>query len=293
VAVEDMRARFTEWGIRVASSSPLIRAGARLREVADRCSYGQYEQELKSTGAAIRLVNDFMFIVSILGADRQDQMAHELRHALGGVLGRSDLSAKAQDVQAQYWFGAWLSHSALHPKVPARGRRPTPDYLIAVDTLEIAVEVKRIKSLGALARHVREAGSQLRRPRWPGLIAFDVTSCLDGLENPYPIDSDGVIRERLSESFSAVAADIEGHVSSLTGKEPFAGVVMLVSYARFMVWDPNPVLSPQLGFKFSSQRYPEACSSLVKDQTMKLERQLVSGVERMGGENITLRRVRP
>jgi hypothetical protein len=226
-----------------------------------------------------------LYIVSLLGADRQDQMANELRLAVGGVLGDIVLSGKALDVQSQYWFGAWLAHAGLRPNIPETKDRIMPDYLLSVDTLDVAVEVKRLRNLRRLKRRISEAGTQLRRPRWPGIIALDVSACLNGIDRDGSVDADGSLRAQLWESFSATSERVSRYVASLTSAEPFAGVIMTTCFARFVVWDSTEVgLRPHLGFYFGHRTFPRACAGLVARQVERVEQMLLRGLPKMGVE---------
>jgi hypothetical protein len=289
--IQDALIRFEQWGIITSPHSRIVRAADHLRRVAELGTYGESDEELRKTAAAIQLAHDCLHMTSMLGADPQEQMARELQCATGGALDDRALSSAALDVQTQFWFGSWLAQSGLHPNVPRTGSRPTPDYVITVDTFDFAVEVKRLQRLEALRTRLRQAARQLSSPRCPpGIVAIDITSCLDGIDLVGTIDDESTVRQQLAGSFDAAAAHITRYVTAQKARGRFSRWVLLVLYARFLVWVHDPILKPNLGLHFNSPTYPESCSGLVTDQIAKIQYLLVSGLPWMGVERSIVRR---
>ncbi len=150
----------------------------RLNEIADRGAYGPSPAELQLDVQAIVIATDFFQIATVLPTQLAEHIAVELARALEGKLEATPKSRVAETFLSQFWFALVLARGGISPRIPKPQVSSTPDYVVSVDTLDYAIEVKRPESLHSAPDAMDLGASQIRDFDKPSLIAMDLTDAL-------------------------------------------------------------------------------------------------------------------
>lgn len=288
-AIDDALEVFSNWQLPTGMSTRLLRARSRLLEVATHGSYGETPAELYKTGKAILLANDFYLISRTLTDDRAGPIAEELEAALGGTLTEVETKKKTPfDLQSQFWFGMVLAHSRLHPSVPD-SRKRRPDYLINVDTLLCGVEIKRPESEPSAKRALSTAASQLNEYGLPGVIVLDLSRCV-GADDLILHSGEVSARQIVNDRFYPLANQLISIVGNYSRSNKFDRILVLQMYARFFNWTVGSINYADMGFFFKSTVFPDACSGLVIKQSERIRDLIASGLERISGNPLEMKR---
>lgn len=255
----------------------------RLNQIAARGSYSEHPTELQLDVRAIVLATDFFQIASILPSEIPDTIAADLAKALEGRL-ESSGSKVAEQFLSQYWFGLVVARGGLSPGVPKVLTTRTPDYVVSVDTLDVAIEVKRPESLHSAPDAMDRAASQIRDFGKPGYIALDITDVL--FRPDYSVaymDSPGKLLEVIKPQFTYVTLSLGGRASRYTRSDKYARVIGLGVFARLQFWEKPDLSQPKGTYLFSVTTFGHACSGLVVAQAEKLKRVVLSGASDVAG----------
>lgn len=230
-------AAFRRWGIEPPPGSWIQEAAAWLDTVVARSSLGRNDDEIRRTSAAIALAVDLYHIGMCLGTEANRQIAAELAEVARGRLLGTGGSAAGKDFLSQFWVGALLAQSRLHPHVIAYDRKghAKPDFVLEKGKVQFAAEVKHPRSPASAERLVLKAASQLRGFEGPGIIIVDATECMS--VDPWAITaSTANAREQMRAELRALHDTLRGKVSPYTRSGRFSHVSMLITFARYWNW---------------------------------------------------------
>ncbi len=213
----------------------------RLKAITACGRWGASPYELQLDAQAVATATDFFQIADVLPVKMSDRIGRELAQALEGKLGRNQTSRAAQEFLTQFWVALILARGGVSPGVPPLQNTPTPDYLVEVDTLRCAVEVKRPQSAHSASDAMDRAASQLRDYRMPGcpdnhlpgFIAMDLTDALftPDMAVKY-MEHPGLLHALLKPEFSALCAHLERRVETYNRSDKYAGIIGLALFAR-------------------------------------------------------------
>ena len=267
----------------------------RLKGIAARGRYGASPDELQLDAQAVATATDFFQIADVMPLKISDRIGRELAQALEGKLGRNQTSRAAQEFLSKFWVALVLARGGVSPGVPPLQDRSTPDYVVEVDTLRCAVEVKRPQSLHSAPDAMDRAASQLRNYRWPGVpnyrmpgfIALDVTDALftPDMAVRY-IEHPGLLHAVLRPRFNAFATQLEHRVETYNRSDKYDKIIGLAVFARLHFWEVDDPNQPKGSYLFSVTKFDKACNGLVVDQATKLRRIVMSGASEVAGGEV-------
>ncbi len=281
VAIDDAIKLFDRWGIPILGASRLPLAARHLRQVAESGTYGATPPELEITAKAIMLAIDFYCIASSLEQDREDVIANELAVALKGDLERRSRDRSAYEMQSQFWVGALLAQSGLHPAMPVILNRRRPDFVIRVDTLDCGVEVKRPQTENSSERALHDAAAQLREYGKPGIVVIDLSECL-GTDSMIINEREPTTREVINQQTSLLADRLTNIAHTYERSNKFDRIIALFIYTRFIASRSDKDAELDIGISFRVTLFPRACGGLVIPQQRQIEQRLIRGLERLG-----------
>jgi hypothetical protein len=242
---------------------------------------------LHRTARAIFVANDFYAITRSLSSERQDPIARELTPIFEGLLEESPTSRRGYEIQTQFWLGALLAHSRLHPAVPT-GTGRLPDFLVTVRGVRLAVEVKCPQSASGVRRALDEAERQIRASGIPGFIAMDLSDALRTFDLSTTARGP---RETVRARFDAEARRLINYIrlrqrpsaSPADSRSSFNRVAGLLVYARFCGWTDPAGTSLDFGFFLKGQTFPKAAAGFYEPFAEQLLDQIPAGIRQMTG----------
>jgi len=249
------------WRLTVVVDSQLPTAVAQLRRIAQRATFGETDVELLQSAESIDVASDWIAICNFLTDEPVAQIAEELSQATR--VGAN--SRKSNDIRTQFWFGTILARAGLRPTVPKVQTR-RPDFVVHIDGLELAMEVKRPESLHSVMPNVKKAASQIRDFGLPGFVVLDLSQAFDTRlfstrtfeAGPTPTE---IFRPHFRQETDAIAARIDGYGAN----DKFARIVGSLSLAKLPSWQTRPVLAPKRQLFADATVYDRACSGLIID----------------------------
>jgi len=267
----------------------------RLNGIAARGRYGASPDELQLDAQAVATATDFFQIADVMPLKISDRIGRELVQALGGKLERNRSSRAADEFLSQFWVALILARGGVSPGVPPLQDKPTPDYVVEVDTMRCAIEVKRPESLHSAPDAMDRAAAQLRDYRTPGspdnrvpgFIAMDLTDALftPDMAVRY-MEHPGVLHTVMRPKFSAFSTQLERRVETYTRSDKYAGIIGLALFARLHFWEVDAPNQPKGSYLFSVTRFEKACNGLVVPQATKLRRIVLSGASEVAGGEV-------
>ena len=273
-------AALEHWKLNLRRSVSLRASICHLEFASAANSYGSTPAELARFGKALRCVMDWLQVLNCLTDERAAHVAEELSEAIGS----GENNRRADDILAQFWFGALLAHSGLRPAVPPASAGRRPDFVIHVDSYELCIEVKRPESLHSAVRAIREAAGQIRDYGKPGFVALDLSKSLDtdrfltgGYWEPEsPLEE---FRSEFLKATDTIADRVRGHRSN--GRyRPLMGLFM---FARADAWHHKRLTSPYSSVFINAPTFERACGGLVVDASVRVGQLIRSGVEHFSG----------
>jgi hypothetical protein len=284
VALDEARETLRSWNIRLPETGRLEMAARQLRRIADQNHYGASIEELHLSAQAIFLANDFYTITRTLRADRLEPIARELIRALAGTLQQDSLDRRAYEMQSQFWFGTLLAYSELHPMVPdTSGKRP--DFVITIEEVRLAVEVKRPSTFATAHVLVDSADEQIRGYGRPGIVVVDLSEAI-GTELLLDRESSSQGRTRVSDAvrpvFTKYADELKTYIRRRQPTD-YSSIVGLIVYTRFCVWEDPTANRLDFGFLLNGQVLPLACGGLMEHFAERTMDRLAPGVKRLTG----------
>ena len=295
VAIEDSIGRVEAWGLNVRSQVRLRRAIAQLKRAAARDSYGATPDERRRTAQAIYLANDIYVITRALPRERDPSLIEEFRRILAGTLETDTGDRRAYQTQSQFWFGALLAHSNLHPALLTyEGTRP--DYLVTVlDQVRMTVEVKRPGSIGAAENLIEEGAHQIDAARLPGFLVLDASDLVAAeLAAPGGANNDGdlalndgttyfsTVRPVLYTLADQLFEYVERYVAVRPG-DATCRVIGLIMYSRHSVLSDTDPATHDFGFLIRGQQLSTTTARLYRDAADRMFQLLEHGIEKITG----------
>ena len=208
----------------------------------------------------------------------------DLRRAVKGTL--ADYRAtSALRAQSQVNFGAQLVAAGLFPAAPPTTGGPSPDYVVTLDTLPIASEVKRPETMDTIAATVSDAIGQME----------DFGSQYQALH----LDMTDVVGDTLSQTgiprgeadlVAAFRTACEATSLLLHGQVEQRVITSYCS-VHYCFWSRIDGLRVYHASQVQLEAFPQACSGLVIDQGRKLRRAILAGASAFGIETVGLRAV--
>ena len=280
VAIEDVITVLENWNIRVNADSRLRVAQRHLAKVADAGSYGKTEKELIQIAKAASLAKDFYEISNALRKDRDDPIAEELKLAIRGTLDGKSQNKSPYAFLSQYWVGMLFAHGGLKPAVLAQSAGAKPDFVVAVGTLDLVVEVKRPHSVKSALRCLEAAADQLRDSIMPGVICLDLSECI--VTDDLIIPRDGMwARKAIDEKMSSAQEELIHHINSYNRSDKFSRVIDLVLFAKYWVWKSLDPPENDVGFTFRITPFPDACQGLLWDEIKIFQEKVSNGMNKL------------
>lgn len=264
--------------------SRFMRANARLRKIAERGSYGTTREDLQADLQAIATSSDFYQIAGVLPREMPPHIVRDLAKALEG-----DVGTRVPDkFLSQYWVGVLLARGGVSPGVMREKKgRPNPDFQVAVDTLECAIEVKRPESEHSAQGAMDKAAGQLRDFGKPGLIAMDLT---DALFTPSMavdfMDDPGLLNAVVNPRFARLTTRLENRPPKYKLSDKYARIIGTAFFARFHFWEKPDLTQPKGRYLLSLTTYSHACNGLVVNQAEKLKRIIFAGAGEVAGGGV-------
>jgi len=257
----------------------------RLNQIADRGSYGQTPADLQVDVHAVALATDFFQIAGILPTEIPKQIGLDLTKALEGKLELTGRPRVAEEFFSQFWFGLVLARGGVAPNVPKAQRdRATPDYLVSVDTMECAFEVKRPESVHSATGAMDRAASQIRDYGKPGFIVLDLTDALFSPDMSVAfMDEPGRLLDVVKPRLDDCATRLEGRVRNYTLSNKYSRVLGLVVLVRLHFWEKPDLSQPKGQYLLYMITFREAWTGLVVDQSEKLKRIIFAGAAEVAG----------
>jgi hypothetical protein len=235
---------------------------------------------------AVVLATDFFQIADILPSEVPAHIARDLAVALQGRLERGS-SRDAEQFLSQLWFGLVLARGGIPPGVPKAQAGRTPDYVVIIDTLHCAVEVKRPESVHSAPDAMDRAAAQIRGYGLPGLIALDLTDALFPPEMSVAfMDSPGHLLNVLRPQFEQCTTNLEGRPGRYVRSNKYSRVFGLALFARIHYWEKPDLSQPKGTCLLSLTTFGGACSGLVVAQAEKLKRVIFSGAQEVEGGKV-------
>lgn len=277
------------WSIPVRLEGRLRRAVRHLRGVAKSGVLPTAATELRRYASASDLAVRFFHIVQALGPTRADELVPELMQALGGTLDGDTHDRTAYEYAAQYSAGVLLAQSLLRPGIPVR-TSTSPDFIIDLDGLPIAVEVKHPSNPKAAKGLLSDAATQLRTQREPGVILMDLSAAV-GVSSLVLPRLRIKTREEIGRRHAELTDELSGIVRHYTRSDKYARVLSLLTSTHFWVWDSVTPPKSDIGLFFSAVPFEGACGGLLSQQTERLGRRIVRGVHRISDGPVQARYV--
>lgn len=253
------------------SNGVLRRLGAarhRLEQVAQDGSYGRSVSDLRKTAEALALATDFFQLAGVLPDVPGPVITQELGSALAADLVPRSNQMQALEFQTQYWFGMVLARAGLRPGVPPRPATGSHvDFLVEIDSLRLAVEVKRPLHIRSARDAMDRGAGQLRGSGLPGVLVVDLSQCLGAdrlitaaIDHPIPL------KDMVQPHFKDFASRLSERPRKYNQSDKYARVLCALFYARIFGWQRLDMSQPQGSIFVLSDPYPSACMGLVTTQ---------------------------
>jgi hypothetical protein len=265
--------------------SRFIAAIQRLESIANRGSYGSTPADLQLDVQAIAVATDFFQIAGTLPSTLSKNMADDLSQALQGRLGPNGTSRVAEQFLTQLWFGLVLVRGGISPLVPKRESAVTPDYIMEVDQIPLAVEVKRPESLQSAPDTMDHAADQLRKSGKPGLIAMDLTDALMLTPN-MPVlwmDQPGLLHAVISGQFGMHSDRLENRARKYRRSDKYSHVISLSLFMRLHFWERPDLSQPKASYLFSTVTLENAYNGILLDTARRVNRIVMRGASEVAG----------
>jgi hypothetical protein len=256
----------------------------RLEEVGTSESYGVSLAELRDTAFALQVASDFIQLAYVLSDDPMPQMAAEVALAVRGNLEGTAKRRKPKEFQSQFWVGTLLAYSGLQPRVPpSREDQSQVDFVIEVDTLQYAVEVKRPETLRSVTGAMDRAAGQTRDFGLPGVLVIDLSDCFGASQlTTAALDHHTGLREMLSPHFRAQVNQFAPRVLYYKHSDKYKRVAATVFFIRLVGWRRADMRQPESVVLFNTTGYPMACGGLIDHHTDRLRGMIRRGCESLG-----------
>ena len=291
-AIEDAIKALQGLGMTAHNEGRLRKAVIHLRRVAARGSYGTTQEELHLTAQAIHLANDIYAITRALPSTPDAAIVRELAAILGGTLDGKSSDRRAYEAQSQLWFGTLLAHSGLHPAILDLKKR-RPDFIVQVESVRLAMEVKRPGSLQAIDRAIKSAANQIDSVGIPGFVVLDVSDVLLEAQAAGALAIGATsYREGSRPVFDAIATHAHDYLARYVadrqraadeGRGQGCRAIGIIVYARFCVWEGNAPAQLDFGLFVSGGALDTTAARLYEHQTERMLGRLVYGLERLTG----------
>lgn len=268
-AVDKLRS----WGYRVQDSSRLPAAVRALRRVGSERAFPGDPIERVRIGNALRIGLDYPRLCEALGNGNSQSVRESVRRSLGGTL--DDMGAtEALQAQAELRIISVIAASGRNALIPVPSQRKSPDLLVEIDTLPIAIEVKCPETEAAVTSNLEAAVSQLTRfGRSCSAVCVDLTDCLRAADPASKVPRD---------EFKKLDAVANQYMVSHGARPGYDRIALLVVVATPVLWrlQDGTTAHPMLLAGFTP--YPRACSGLIVEQIKALMRTLESGYNSLG-----------
>ena len=196
---------------------------------------------------------------------------------------------EAHRAQSQLRLGCMLAEAGLRPAVVQSSGRRVPDYVVRIDTLDVALETKRPERITTIKASVEEAIAQAREFRANFVtLAIDVSDAIrpPSLVVPDYRDAD----RRFQHLFREAANTASDYVHGRKTDPGFDRLGLLVVFADATFWPNALPLRPHSRFTVYPEVFHHAVNGLVVETSRRLRRSLMSGIEALGATIIDVRR---
>jgi hypothetical protein len=268
-AVDKLRA----WEYRVQESSRLPAAIRVLRRIASQGTFSSDSTERVRIGNALRIGLDYPRLCEALGNGDSRSVRESVKRSLGGTL--DDVGAtQALQAQAELRIVSVIAASGRNALIPLPTGRKSPDLVVVIDALPIAIEVKCPGSETAMVASVEEAVRQLATfGQSCSAVCIDLTDCIRTGEPGSSVPRD---------EFQRLDALANAYLVQQASSPGYDRIALAITVATLILWELHTDISvhPMLWAAFTP--YSQACSGLVVEQTKGLMRTLESGYHSLG-----------
>ncbi len=232
---------------------------------------------------AISTAYEIVQITDYLPPELSLELREDLRRAVGGSLdsGHADAAIRSQ---TQLHMGAIVASAGLVTSVSSIAKGSVPDFVVEVDGLRIAIEVKRPESEAGVLRSVDRAVSQLAEtsvPHEAGAVMLDLSDVLgDHVGRSWAEDVDaaahfGPLVDRASDHI---------HTKASRGTDGYERILGLFALAKVSGWHLDLPAHPETRFASYFEIFPGARQGLVRQSSARLRARLITGIETLGGD---------
>lgn len=162
-----------------------------------------------------------------------------------------------------------------------------PDYIVAVDTLDCAVEVKRPESAHSAPSAMDKAASQIRDFGKPGFIALDLTdACFEPDWASSFMDEPGLLLDVVKPRFDQLATQLDRRVQGYNLSNKYTRVFGLAAFVRLHYWEKPDLTQPKARYLMSITSFRGAYSGLIFPQAEKFKRIFFEGAQEVAGGEV-------
>lgn len=269
---------FAQWQLGRATVNRLREARSVLQDVVCKNSFGDSGPDKFETAKAIQTVDDFFQIASVLGPTRVDGIAGELAPAFAGALREIDRSAAPYETQSQFWLATIFARAGIVPMLLAAEVGHRPDYVVSVDTIYYAIEVKRPHSWHSAPDALDRAAAQIRSVELPGAVILDVSACV-GADRLLSQTADGSpwMPRDIENEIEDNAQQLFRRAMTYRRSNKYDRVALVLLFARIGTWAHWARHGLNWALFLNGQNFSSACAGLIATNTIRLREALVRG----------------
>ena len=288
VAIDEAVAHIRSLGIHVNDASRIPLASRELRAVVASDAFPADERGVLRATNSIKIAFDFDAIMKALPNLPNKEARDAVVRATKGSLDDTG-PTEAHRAQSQLRLGCMLAEGGLRPAVVQPSGRRVPDYVVRIDTLEVALEAKRPERIATIKASVEEAVGQANEFR-PSFVAL-VIDASDAIRPPSLVVPDYQdANRRFQERFREAADTASNYVHGRKADPGFDHLGVLVVFADATFWPAELPLLPYSRFTVYPEVFRHAVKGLVVQTSRRLRTNLMSGIEALGA---TITDVRP
>jgi hypothetical protein len=280
-ALEQAIVHLTTQGIAISPSSRLPKAVKQLRAVAVQKTYPDTPAELRAVMNSIKAAFDFHAIAQALPTIPNNEVHDTCRRAVGGLLA-DEGPTDAHRAQTQLQFGCVLAEAGLRPAAVQPTRRKVPDYLIALDGLPTAMEVKRPASATGVKANVEAGIGQCRDFGTPlNALALDLSDCV-GIPSAIFQGSSSQAEAEGQRRFRKAYLRASEYIIGRKADAGFSRCGALFAFAGAAFWPSEQPRKPLSRLLFYAEVFHHATSGLLLEQCRRLRERVVDGFRALG-----------
>lgn len=175
-----------------------------------------------------------------------------------------------------------LAEADLRPAAVQATNRRVPDYVIAVDGLPIAIEVKRPASAISIKANVKAGIAQCREfGTHINALAIDLSDCV-GIPSALFEGSSSQAEAEGQRRFREAHLQASEYITGRRADAGFARCGALFAFAGAAFWPSEQPRRPLSRLLFYAEVFHHATSGLVLEQSRHLRERVVDGFRALG-----------